>query len=117
MNSLSSASVTERLVSDSMFPELQPLEPPPQRIPGRSPPTWYRVSFRGGVNIRVFPHFDANRTGETLVHNEIFPVSDELPGPDGRIYLKLADGRGWVFDDSALLPHDPSVVRGDWVHV
>lgn len=28
--------------------------------------------------------------------------------------LRLADGRGWAFDDSALFPHDPSVVRGYW---
>lgn len=92
-------------------------DPSPQRDPVRSPPTWYRVSFRGGVNVRMLPHVESNRTGETLVHNEIFPVSEQLPGPDGRIYLRLADGRGWVFDDSVLLPDDPSVVRGNWTHV
>eukprot|EP00434_Breviolum_minutum_P006246 symbB.v1.2.005511.t1/scaffold310.1/size231343/16 len=35
-------------------------------------------------------------------------------GADGRIYLRLADGRGWAFDDSTLFPHDPSVIRGYW---
>jgi len=30
------------------------------------------------------------------------------------MYLLLADYRGWAFDDSALMPHDPSVVRGRW---
>ena len=28
----------------------------------------------------------------------------------GASTLRLADGRGWAFDDSALFPHDPSVV-------
>jgi hypothetical protein len=49
-----------------------------------------------------------------LHHNEIFSVSEEIQGPDGRLYLRLADGRGWAFDDSALMPNDPSVVRGRW---
>jgi len=88
-----------------------------QRILVHPCPTWYRVSFHGGVNIRELPHVEANRTGETLRHNEMFPVCDHLPGPDGRVYLQLGDGRGWVFDDSALLPDDPSVVRGEWIHV
>jgi len=49
-----------------------------------------------------------------LYQNETFAVSETLNGLDGRVYLLLADGRGWVFDDSALMPHDPSVVRGRW---
>merc|ERR1712178_230433 len=43
-----------------------------------------------------------------------FAVSESFQGLDGRIYLLLADGRGWAFDDAALMPHDPSVVRGRW---
>merc|ERR1712224_864985 len=39
---------------------------------------------------------------------------ERIQGLDGRVYLLLADGRGWAFDDSALIPHDPSVVRGRW---
>merc|ERR1712118_326234 len=64
----------------------------------------------------MLPDVDAALTGETLQHNEIFAVCEEVPCADGRIYLRLADGRGWAFDDSALLPEDPSVVRGDWMH-
>ena len=30
--------------------------------------------------------------------------AQELMGADGRIYLRLADGRGWAFDDSTLFP-------------
>lgn len=56
----------------------------------------------------------APHAGAVLPCNEVFPVSEALVGQDQRIYLKLADGRGWVFDDSLLVPHDPSVVRGHW---
>jgi hypothetical protein len=45
-----------------------------------------------------------------LHQNEMFAVSERIQGMDGRIYLLLSDGRGWAFDDSALMPHDPSVV-------
>jgi len=74
--------------------------------------TWYRVAFLGGIELRVQPSFLAARTGVLLPQNEVFAVSAEIVGADGRIYLRLGDGRGWAFDDSALLPHDPSVVRG-----
>jgi len=49
-----------------------------------------------------------------LYQNETFAVSESFQGLDGRIYLLLADGRGWAFDDAALMPHDPSVIRGRW---
>lgn len=74
--------------------------------------SWYRVAYLGGIEVRVQPSFLAARSGVVLPQNEVFPVSAEIVGADGRIYLRLADGRGWAFDDSALLPHDPSVVRG-----
>lgn len=74
----------------------------------------FRVAYQGGVALRQTPQFDGARTGAMLVHNEVFQVSEEVQGSDGRLYLRLADGRGWAFDDSALMPHDPSVVRGCW---
>merc|ERR1719337_839564 len=76
---------------------------------GRYP--WYRVSFVGGVDLRQGPSVEAPRSGETLCQNATFAAAEELLGADGRVYLRLADGRGWAFDDSALFPHDPSVVR------
>merc|ERR1719460_148596 len=79
---------------------------------GRYP--WYRVSFVGGVDLRQGPSVEAPRSGETLCQNATFAAAEELLGADGRCYLRLADGRGWAFDDSALFPHDPSVVRGFW---
>merc|ERR1719433_119917 len=79
---------------------------------GRYP--WYRVGFVGGVDLRHGPSVEAPRTGETLCQNATLAAAEELLGADGRVYLRLADGRGWAFDDSALFPHDPSVVRGFW---
>lgn len=80
-----------------------------------APERWYRVAYAGGINLRCDASIDAPYTGVTLQQTETFPVSEELQAPDGRIYLRLSDGRGWVFDDSALMPHDPAVVRGSWV--
>merc|ERR1719399_886842 len=78
--------------------------------------TWFCVAFAGGpgVVLRYAPHFEAQCTGGILHKNEVFSVNQEITGPDGRVYLHLADGRGWAFDDSALMPQDPSVVRGHW---
>merc|ERR1719226_45978 len=79
---------------------------------GRYP--WYRVAFVGGVDLRHGPSVEAARTGETLCQNATFAAAEELLGADGRVYLRLADGRGWAFDDTALFPHDPAVIRGYW---
>lgn len=79
---------------------------------GRYP--WYRVAFVGGVDLRHGPSVEAPRTSETLCQNATFAAAEELLGADGRVYLRLADGRGWAFDDSQLFPHDPSVIRGFW---
>jgi hypothetical protein len=49
-----------------------------------------------------------------LYQNETFAVRERIQGIDGRVYLLLADYRGWAFDDTALMPHDPSVIRGRW---
>ncbi|CAJ1397862.1 unnamed protein product [Effrenium voratum] len=75
---------------------------------------WYRVAFLGGIELRQSPNIDAPRVGTMLEQNATFAASEEFPGPDGRIYLRLADGRGWAFDDSAIYPNDPVVVRGFW---
>lgn len=74
----------------------------------------YRVAYLGGVMIRSGPSVTAPTTGVRLLQNDIIAVSDEIPGSDCRIYLRLADGSGWAFDDSLLVPHDPSCVRGHW---
>jgi hypothetical protein len=78
--------------------------------------TWFcvNVTNSAGAVLRRTPHFQAPRTGTTLLKNEVFSVKQEIASPvdvDGRIYLELSDGRGWAFDDSALVPESPSVVR------
>merc|ERR1719440_702323 len=80
-----------------------------------SPVSWFRVSYLGGINLRSGPSVDAPLVGITLPQMETFPVAEEVPGTDGRIYLRLCDGRGWAFDDSMLMPLDPSVKRGSWM--
>jgi len=82
---------------------------------GQQTQSFYRVAFAGGIDIRVGPSVHAPKTGTTMPQNEIFAVVETVGGTtpdDPRVYLKLADGRGWVFDDRALYPNDPSVMRG-----
>mmetsp|Transcript_45836 Transcript_45836/g.85559 ORF Transcript_45836/g.85559 Transcript_45836/m.85559 type:complete len:209 (+) Transcript_45836:62-688(+) len=75
---------------------------------------WYRVSYLGGIDLRSAPNYEAARVGILLGQNATFASSEEVLGTDGRIFLRLADGRGWAFDDSAVYPNDPAVVRGFW---
>jgi hypothetical protein len=56
----------------------------------------------------------APRSGPMLAANEVFAVSDSVVLPDRRLYLRLADGRGWVFDNTLLVSEDPCVLRGYW---
>jgi len=107
----------------SQMPALTHTEQPQLQHGGQSPhhqtspksgASWYRVSYVGGVDIRQGPSVSSPKTGLQLRYNETFQVTQEVPGEDGRTYLALADGKGWAFDDTALMPHDPSVVRGHW---
>lgn len=80
-----------------------------------TPVSWFRVAYLGGINLRCAPSYDAPLTGTTLPQMETFPACEEISASDGRVYLRLCDGRGWAFDDSVLMPHDPSVRRGQWL--
>jgi len=81
------------------------------------PSVWYRVAHDGGLDLRTGPSVTLPRTGASLSFNAIFAVSEEIRAADGRVYLRLADGRGWAFDNSVLMPHSPSVVKGNWLPV
>eukprot|EP00930_Biecheleria_cincta_P045622 TRINITY_DN31443_c0_g1_i1.p1 TRINITY_DN31443_c0_g1~~TRINITY_DN31443_c0_g1_i1.p1 ORF type:complete len:586 (-),score=101.73 TRINITY_DN31443_c0_g1_i1:59-1792(-) len=57
-----------------------------------SPPEYRRLETR------TLPAVDAMRTRRELEPGEVFAVVQRTePGPDGPEFLKLADGRGWVF--------------------
>lgn len=59
----------------------------------------FRVKANVLLNIRKEPDIAAEKVeGERLTFGEIFAVSEVLEGPDTRVYFRLADGRGWVFD-------------------
>uniref|UniRef100_A0A7S1LXS8 Uncharacterized protein n=1 Tax=Alexandrium catenella TaxID=2925 RepID=A0A7S1LXS8_ALECA len=50
------------------------------------------------VDVRSAPDVGAQRTGGFLRAGEVFQVSEEREGAEGVLYLRLADGDGWVFD-------------------
>mmetsp|Transcript_65790 Transcript_65790/g.122686 ORF Transcript_65790/g.122686 Transcript_65790/m.122686 type:complete len:1000 (-) Transcript_65790:62-3061(-) len=68
----------------------------------------YRV-LTPAIAVRVGPDVASARTGYVLQRGDLFEASVVAPGVDGRTYLKLAGARGWVFDDAAVDPADPSV--------
>jgi hypothetical protein len=71
--------------------------PPPRRVPTR----WtYKVVFPGGVKIRPAPDTEAEEAGEEMVVmpcGEVFEAGTVL-ALNGRNWVKLSDGRGWVFE-------------------
>jgi len=73
--------------------------------------SWFRIACQGGIHVRTAPAKSAPTTGTILQWNEIFCASEEIPASDGYVYLRLRDRDGWVFDDSAMMPDDPSVRR------
>jgi len=90
------------------------LQSPTTTVAGAPPVSWFRVSHPCGLGLRCAPSMSAPLTGINLAPNETFPVAEEVPSSDGRTYLRLSDGRGWVWDDTALSPHFPCVKRGNW---
>mmetsp|Transcript_51113 Transcript_51113/g.147470 ORF Transcript_51113/g.147470 Transcript_51113/m.147470 type:complete len:455 (-) Transcript_51113:6-1370(-) len=61
------------------------------------------------VAVRKQPDAGGPRTGEILRSGTTVTVVEALTGDDGRVYLRLAQDRGWLFDDAALYPEDPAV--------
>ena len=64
----------------------------------------YRVTAEFGIGVRHGPGSDAERTGTDLVCGEVFDAvpwlyhGEVVRDEEQRNYLKLLDGRGWVFD-------------------
>lgn len=50
------------------------------------------------ISIRAEPEVEGMRTKNLLLPGDAFRVSTEIEGADGVLYLRLSDGRGWVFD-------------------
>ncbi|CAE8624260.1 unnamed protein product [Polarella glacialis] len=50
------------------------------------------------MDVRAAPMIGGMRSSSILIAGEIFDVCQSLVGADGVLYLKLSDGRGWVFD-------------------
>ncbi|CAK0860637.1 unnamed protein product [Prorocentrum cordatum] len=63
------------------------------------PTRWrYEAADGKGAGIRKAPSIDAERTGDVLASGEVFAVSEEKEGRGGVTFLRLQDGRGWLFD-------------------
>jgi len=59
----------------------------------------YRVIANVHLDIRKEPDIDAERVeGQFLSIGDRFDVVEVVQSPEARMYLRLADGRGWVFD-------------------
>lgn len=63
------------------------------------PALWLYCPFNGlACAVRSEPVMDGQRTNFELRPGEVFNVSESVFGEDGILFLKIADGRGWVFD-------------------
>jgi len=61
----------------------------------------YEVTGKN-IGIREGPSVDSNHQGDYIENGELFNVTERLSGGgDVRVYLRLADGRGWAYDRSA----------------
>lgn len=62
-------------------------------------PLWqYDAGDGHHIDVRAKPDIDGPRVPKRLDCGDVFCVSCESPGPNGMVYLQLADGRGWLFD-------------------
>lgn len=50
------------------------------------------------IGIRKEPDVGSDRTGAGVIEGDVFEVIEETKGSDGRVYLKLRNEEGWVFD-------------------
>lgn len=64
------------------------------------PGTLWRYTPANGthMDVRMEPDINAARSGASVEPGELLWVCEERHGANGICYLKLEDGRGWVFD-------------------
>ena len=84
---------------------------------GVSSGLWYQVITEGedGIGIRKEPDLTAERV-EDLVKGSVFEVDDVVQNEGEPIFLRLKDGRGWVFDLTPVDPETPTVKRLEGVY-
>jgi len=61
-------------------------------------PYTYQVVYRGGVLVRSLPDTEAPTVGLIIPYGAVFSATKSLQ-LDGIVYVKLADGKGWVFEE------------------
>jgi len=70
-----------------------------QAAAGPGPSHWlYSPDIIALMDVRSVPDVNGPRTPHVMQPGDVFTVSEEREGSDGILYLRLADGRGWVFD-------------------
>eukprot|EP00931_Biecheleriopsis_adriatica_P069790 TRINITY_DN435_c0_g2_i1.p1 TRINITY_DN435_c0_g2~~TRINITY_DN435_c0_g2_i1.p1 ORF type:complete len:2117 (-),score=606.84 TRINITY_DN435_c0_g2_i1:43-6393(-) len=93
--------------------DIQEEEKAEEKAPQKASQTWtYEVTGKK-IAIRDTPNVgkeDPESEGVYLKTGMLFKVSEKIQGDDGRTYLRLADGRGWLYDRSAK-DFDKVVVR------
>merc|ERR1719464_2143065 len=50
------------------------------------------------MHVRMEPEISGQKADAVLNPGDVFKISQGREGADGILYLKLADGTGWVFD-------------------
>lgn len=58
----------------------------------------YRPYNDANIDVRAEPLVSGGRTDVEFEPGQEFGVSEELPGDGFVTYLRLSDGRGWLFD-------------------
>jgi hypothetical protein len=73
----------------------------------------YEPAHRKPIGLRGEPDIRGARTGGVLNPGEKFRVSEIQAGEHGVLFLRLSDGRGWVFDEKFSAPiGEPGAPQG-----
>ncbi|CAJ1392704.1 unnamed protein product [Effrenium voratum] len=98
----------------------KPKEPKERPVKLKEPPQGKRLEYleereyevcAEGIAVRTLPDERSPRTGEILRQGDRFTAVEAVDGieDDRRLYLRLPNGRGWVFNDESIYPGFPSV--------
>eukprot|EP00446_Apocalathium_sp_SHHI-4_P058920 CAMPEP_0177430030 /NCGR_PEP_ID=MMETSP0368-20130122/75429_1 /TAXON_ID=447022 ORGANISM="Scrippsiella hangoei-like, Strain SHHI-4" /NCGR_SAMPLE_ID=MMETSP0368 /ASSEMBLY_ACC=CAM_ASM_000363 /LENGTH=235 /DNA_ID=CAMNT_0018900577 /DNA_START=1 /DNA_END=705 /DNA_ORIENTATION=- len=71
----------------------------PVKAIASSPTKWRYISVSGDpISIRLTPDIEGVRSETDLLPGDVFEVAEEMAGMSGVLFLRMADGTGWVFD-------------------